>query len=78
MIMSHVSPNSSGVAILFKKGVDCAIHYKIPDPLGRYTILKAETRDKMYLLINIYAPNKDKCIVDFFNNLLTTLKKKKV
>jgi len=29
----------------------------------------------MYLLINIYAPNKDKCIVSFFNNLLATLKK---
>ena len=29
----------------------------------------------MYLLINIYAPNKDKCIVNFLNNLLATLKK---
>ena len=29
----------------------------------------------MYLLINIYAPNKDKHIIDFFNNFLWTLQK---
>ena len=28
MIMSHGSPNSCGVAILFKKGVDCTIYLK--------------------------------------------------
>ena len=27
----------------------------------------------MYVLINIYAPNKDTNIVSFFNNLLVTL-----
>ena len=29
----------------------------------------------MYVLINIYAPNKDTNIVSFFNNLLVTLQK---
>ena len=57
--MSHGSPHSCGVAILFKKGVDCTIRSKIVDPLGRH-ILKAEINDKMYLLIKTYAPNKDK------------------
>ena len=32
-------------------------------------ILKAEIKDKIYVLINIYAPNKDKDTVDFLNNL---------
>lgn len=76
--MSHGSPNYCGVAILFKKGVYCTVHYKILDPLGRYTTLKVEFRNKMYLLINmICAINKHKCIVNFFNNLLPTLKKKR-
>ena len=75
LIMSHGSSNSCGVAILFKKGVDCVIHNKILDPMGRYIILKAEIQDKMYVLINIYAPNKDKGIIHFLNNLLTTLQK---
>ena len=72
-VMSHGSSNSCGVAILFRKGVDCVIHTKILDPLGRYIILKAAIKDKMYILINIYAPNKDKDITCFFNNLLITL-----
>ena len=73
--MSHGSANSRGVAILFKKGVDCIIHSKILDPVGRYVILKAEIKDKMYLLINIYAPNKDANIVEFLKDLGTTLQK---
>jgi len=66
-ITCHGSSNSRGVAILIKKGVDCTIHKKILDPLGRYIILKAEIKDKIYVLVNIYAPNKDKEIVTFLN-----------
>ena len=73
MIMSHGTSNSCGVAILFKKGVDCTVHSKFLDPSGRYVILKAEIKDKLYVLINIYAPNKDANIVNFLNNLRTIL-----
>ena len=75
IIMAHGSSNSCGVAILVKKGVDCTIHSKILDPLGRYVILKAEINNKMYVLINVYAPNKDANIIKFLNNLLMTLRK---
>jgi len=74
--MSHGSPNLSCVAILFKKGVDCIIHSKILGLAGRYVILKAEIKEKTYLLINIYAQNKDTNIVEFFKGLGTTLKRK--
>ena len=67
--------NSRGVAILIQNGVDCTIHKKVLDPLGRYIILKAIIKDKMYVLINVYAPNKDKHIVAFFKNLLITIQK---
>ena len=67
------SSNSCGVAILFRKVVDFVIHTKILDPLGPYIILKAAIKDEIYILINIYAPNKDKDISRFFNNLLITL-----
>ena len=63
------------MAILLTKGVDCVIHSKILDSQGRYIILKAEIKDKMYVLINIYAPNKDTCIIKFLNTLLFTLRK---
>ena len=75
IILSHGSPNSCGVAILLTKGVDCVIHSKILDSQGRYIILKAEIKDKMYVLINIYAPNKDTCIIKFLNTLLFTSRK---
>jgi len=73
--MAHGSSNSRGVAILVKKNVDCTIHYKILDPSGQFVIIKTEMKDKMYVLINIYAPNKDPNIVSFFNNLLVILQK---
>ena len=72
--MSHASSNSRGVAILIKKGVDYTPHSKIIDPLGRYIILKAEIKDKIYVLINIYAPNNDKDSFKFFADLLAKLK----
>ena len=73
MIMSHGSPNSCGVAILFKKGFDCTILSKFEDPLGSYLILKAEIKDKLNVLIIIYTPNNDKDITNFLNNPRTIL-----
>ena len=46
---------------------------KLEDPLGRYLILKVEIKDKLYEMIKIYAPNKDKDIITFLNNLRTIL-----
>ena len=43
--------------------------------MGRFVILKAEINDKMYALINVYAPNKDTNIIKFLNNLFMTLEK---
>lgn len=75
IIRCHGSSNSRGVAILIKNGLDCTIHQKILDPLGRYIILKADIKDKIYVIINVYAPNKDKDLIIFFNNLFVTLQK---
>ena len=75
IITCHGSSNSRGVAILFKNGFDCTIHQRILDPLGRYLILKIDIKDKTYVIINVYAPNKDKDLISFFNNLLATLQK---
>ena len=42
--------------------------------MERYIILKAEIKDKIYVLINIYAPNKDKDSFKLFADLLARLK----
>ena len=54
--MSQAGSSSCGVAILFGKGVDCVIHAKILDPFGRYIIFKTAINEKIYILINVYAP----------------------
>ena len=56
-----------------KNGVDCTIYHKILNPLGCYIILKAQIQEKNYVLINVYAPNKDKDLVRFFDSLLSIL-----
>jgi len=66
MISSHGSSNSRGVAVLFKNGIDCSFSHKIVGPEGRYIILKACIQYNDYVLINVYAPNKDKGQVSFF------------
>ena len=50
IITSHGSSNARGVAVLIKNGFDCTIHQKILDPLGRFIILKADIKDKTYVL----------------------------
>ena len=47
---------------------------KIIDASGRYIILKVEIKDNIYVLINIYAPNKDKDSFKLFVDLLARLK----
>ena len=60
IVYSHGSPNSCGVEVLIRNGFNCIIHNTIIDPSGRYIILKVDIEDKVYVLINIYVPNKNK------------------
>ena len=71
---SHGTSNSRGVAIMIKSGFDCTVCQKIVDPLGRYIILKAVIKETSYVLINLYAPNKDKEIINFLKNLVIILR----
>ena len=38
----------------------------ISDPLGHFITLKVQINDKVYVVVNIYAPNKDKDLIQFF------------
>ena len=70
--------NSRGVAILIKKGLDCVIHSQIGDTSGRYIVVKAAIKDKINVLVNIFAPNKDEDIIKFLKNVLTKLQTENV
>ena len=69
VFFSHGSPNSCGVAILIRNNFNCVIQKAIVDPQGRFIILKAGIQDKVYILVNIYAPNKNKGRGKFYKNL---------
>ena len=72
MVCSHGRPNSCGVVVLIRNGFNCSVQKSIIDPLGHFIILKVDIEDKVYLLVNICVPNKDKDIVKFFNCLHKT------
>ena len=74
IITSHGRSNSQGVAVLMKKGAEVIVHSKIMDPQGSFISLKVEFNDNLYVLINVYAPNKDKDSVKFLEALRTTLR----
>ena len=63
---SHGSPNSCGVMVLIRNRYNCTIHKTIADPLWHFIVLKVEIDNKVYILLNIYAPNKDKIMCNFF------------
>ena len=66
---SHGSQNSCGVAVLIRNGFNCTVKKTIIDPSGRFIVLKVDIEDKAYVLVNIYAPNKDKVTCKFFQNV---------
>ena len=59
--------------VLIRNKFSCTIQNTVSDPSGRFIVLKAEIEDKVYVSINIYAPNKDKLACKFFKKLHKTL-----
>ena len=53
--------------------MNCKVLCTVPDPFGRFVISKVQVDDKAYVLVNIYAPNKDKDSILFFKKLHTLL-----
>ena len=48
---------------------------KFQTPPGRFIILKVIIEENVYILVNIYAPNKDKEIIKFLDDLITVTRK---
>ena len=63
------SPFSRGVSILFKKELNIEIIEKHRSLDGRRLLLKVKMHDKIFFLINIYAPNTINERCSFFKKL---------
>ena len=66
ILFSHGSPNSCGRAILIRNNTNYSVLSTTQDPLGRFITLKIQIDGKAYVLVNIYVPNKDKDLIQFF------------
>jgi len=73
MLFSHCSPNPCGTAILINNKANWAVLCTVSDTLGRFIISKVQVGDKVYVLVNSYAPNKDRDSIHFFKKLHTLL-----
>lgn len=62
---SQGSPNSCGTAILINNKANCIVLSTVPD-FGCFIISKVQVDYRLYVLVNIYAQNKDKDSLPFF------------
>ena len=69
MFFSHGSNNARGVAILFRSGFDVNLEAVKRDGQGRFLVIKGKLEDSAFTIVNIYAPNVDRCSLQFFENL---------
>ena len=70
----HGSCHSKGTMILVKDHLDFKLISSKIDLLGRYIFLEVEIQDSLFLLLNIYAPNKCAEQCDFLANYRKNLK----
>ena len=70
--------NSKGTAVLLRKGSNIDVKKSLADLNGRYVIIDAEIDDELYILCNIYAPNKGDERKLFFDQILDILRTNKI
>ena len=66
-VFAHGTKHSKGIAILFKKHLDYDIITTKIDTKGRFILLKIKIKDIEFVLINIYAPNRENERLLFLN-----------
>jgi exonuclease III len=72
-VFVHGTKHSCGVAVLFKKGLDCQVDDCFCDRSGRYIVLKVKIADEIYVLVNVYAPCTENQQVQFFRGVRSQL-----
>ena len=71
---SHGASNSRGVAILIRNNFDCTVEEIVTDVNGRYIMLKVLLKGERAILVNMYGPNQDNRLVDFYYSVLQSIK----
>ena len=74
IIYAHGSKHSKGVMTMIKSGFDYKIVKEKCDSNGRFMVLEIEMCEQTFILINVYAPNKEGNKKSFFKDLLAVVK----
>ena len=72
---SFGSTQSKGVSIWIRKDLEYKVINSLSDKDGRIIMINIEIEDKIYTLVNIYAPNSPKARNSFFKNTKKNLLK---
>ena len=62
------------VAILIRNNFDCPVEEIVTDANGRCIMLKVLLKSERAILVNIYDPNRDNKLVDFYHSILQCIK----
>ena len=74
LFCSHGANNARGVAILIRNNFDCVVEETVVDTNGRFIILKVILKGEQAVLVNVYGPNRDNKLVDFYHLVLQSSK----
>ena len=66
--LSGLRSDSGGVAFLFRNSFQFKVYKVVTDIEGHYLILKIMINDKMFVLVNLYAPSHGD-VPDFFDKI---------
>ena len=74
LFCSHGADNARGVAILIRNNFDCVVEETVVDTNGIFIILKVILKGEQAVLVNLYGPDRDNKLVDFYHLVLQSLK----
>ncbi len=69
ILFSHGTSNSRGVAVVIRNGSNITINDVYHDDFGRILIIKGDKNDFNFTLTNLYAPNNEHCLANFYIDL---------
>ena len=77
-LFSHGSKHSRGTVVLFRRGFDVEVVDKQIDKNGRYILSNVKLQGELFLLANVYAPNRTEEKQFFFNEVQRVLEVLKI
>jgi exonuclease III len=73
MVLSYGTNDRCGVGILFKDSLEHKIINSVVDNNGRYILLRCLIQDRTFVLLNVYAPNREKEHTIFLQHILSKM-----